>query len=133
MRTENLQLPNGFTNRTYYKIEVEMPHTTPEEQAMYDLTNATVIMQVRVKPTTPVLMEFTTDTSSIPLEQGKVEYHIIEKDPNNVYKITIPQFFCKLPANEYVYDILFIYSNVKERSYIAGSWIVEETVTDKNA
>ena len=93
MRTENLQLPNGFTNRTYYSIDIEMPHTTPEEQAMYDLTNATVIMQVRVKPTTPVLMEFTTDRNSIPQGTTKIQYHLIEKDSVNKYKIKIPSFF----------------------------------------
>lgn len=124
MRTTNYNLPNAQYNRTYYAITVELPTNI-------SLVGANVIMQVKTKVDGKVVKEFNNIGFSIaPADTiGKIT---IDTDGVND-KFTIDQHLCKLQPGEYIYDILIVLTETGEirKSYIAGNWIVEETVTYK--
>lgn len=116
MRTTNYNLPNAQYNRTYYAITIELPNTG------YDLTDATITMHVKTKIDGKIVKEFSSLTNG-----G------ITKSGVNNYTFTINQHTCALPSGEYLYDILIenINGDGTKKSYIAGNWIVEDTITYK--
>ena len=125
MRTTNYDLPNAQYNRTYYAITIEMPLSVEL------LGTTSVYMQVKTKVDGKVVKEFKSTGYSVYPDDtiGKITIDIA--GANN--KFTIDQHRCKLPAGEYMYDILIDFGGVteKRKSYIAGNWIVEETITYK--
>lgn len=112
MRTTNYDLPNAQYNRTYYAITIEMP-------VSIDISSATIYMQVKTKVDGKVIKEFSTLADSGITKTGN--------------SFTISQHLCDLQPGEYLYDILIVRGglDVTRKSYIAGNWIVEETITYK--
>lgn len=115
MRTTNYDLPNAQYNRAYYAITIEFPNT-------YNFYLSDIWLHVKTKVDGKIIKTFSTAEGGITL------------DSENAGKFIIDQHLCDLQPGEYMYDILITDINDipdLNRSYIAGNWIVEETITYK--
>jgi hypothetical protein len=124
MRTTNYDLPNAQYNRTYYAITIEMPE-------VLSLTTASITMSVKLKIDGKVLKEYKSVGYSTTPDKTIGKISIDTSLPRHFF--TIDEHRCTLQPGEYMYDILIDFGSDPEnrKSYIAGNWIVEETVTYK--
>lgn len=83
--------------------------------ADYDLTGATIILQVRKTSGVQVVKELTNENGGITI--------------NPPYSFSINKFIVGFPAGIYKYDVLIKFATGFQRTLIGGTWTFENVIS----
>ena len=114
-RPTNYNFPSAVRGDTFNGLKF----TVLVNDIAVDLTNATIIMDLRLTPTGVVVKSFTTVGS------GGIT---INSDPTTG-KFVFDAQIIDLPAAKYVYDIEIDFQSGLIKTYIGGTWEIIQDVT----
>lgn len=108
----NYDLVNGRVCNTTHKTNVNITTINAD----YDLTGATIILQVRKTSGVQVVKELTNENGGITI--------------NPPYSFSINRFVASLPAGVYKYDVLIKFATGFQLTIIGGSWTFNSVISE---
>jgi len=110
---QNYDFPEALFGNTYDAVIFNLP-----EAPAFSLTGAKIYLQLRKRAELNVAAEFST-------ENGKLEI-------SSPYSFRFPAQIIEVTPDNYLYDILIVFSDMRRETYIGGKWIIHPTITRKN-
>jgi len=106
---DNYNLPTTPTGNTFEGVQFVLP-----TDVKYDLTDATVKIQVREKPGAEIVKEYISPTD------------LIITLPHT---ITLPEHLVEIAAGLWQWDMQITFSDGRVKTYIGGYWTIKPTIT----
>lgn len=106
---QNYNLPDVNFDNTFDGVEFTLP-----SKVVYDLTEATAKIQLRLNPNTPIIKEFISP------------FKLLISLP---YTVIFPQQIIDIPAGEYKWDLKIFFADGREKTYIGGTWKIKSVIT----
>jgi len=109
---QNYNFDTAYKGNTYDGVSFTLP-----SQNDFDLTGASIYMQLRKSAVDIVVAEFSTANSKLVVVSQ--------------YVFSLPSQIIDLEVGTYKYDILIIFTDGRRETYIGGQWIIQPLITVK--